>query len=183
MTYSEEEEDSETALDYLEFTSNVFVHRDWDYTRTTNIKSIAYEKGFDDLNSVKFRMKMAFRSLTWGKKHGMLYKNRGIRDRIMMSFCHLKKDANLPDGHLDGGNVITFWEETGEYLQLVQPSVGSLLAEFLRKDPENPHAKAINAELDRIHERYRDKTGLERKRYLDLDIDDKVIGTEQGTLF
>lgn len=177
-----EEEDNDTALDYLEFISNVFVHRDWDYTRTTNIKNIKYKKGFDDLNSVKFRMKMAFRSLAWGKKHGILY-NRNIKEKIIMSFYHLKRDANLPDGHLDGGNVITFWEETGEYLQLVQPSVGSLLAEFLRKDPENSHAKAINAELDRIHERYRDRVGPRKKRYLDLDTDDKVTGTEQGTLF
>ena len=27
------------------------------------------------------------------------------------------------------GNVITFWEETGEYLQLMLPSVGLLVAD------------------------------------------------------
>jgi hypothetical protein len=177
-----EEGDNGTALEYLDFISNVFVHRDWEYTRDTNIKKIEYKKGFDDLNTVKFRIKMAFRSLTRSKKHGILY-DTNLRQRIVMSFYHLKKDANLPDGHLDGGNVITFWEETGEYIQLVQPSVGSLLAKFLKEDPENPHAKIINAELDRIHEGHILRLGMRKKKWYSSDSSDKVIGNEQETLF
>jgi hypothetical protein len=79
-----------------------------------------------------------------------------FKERIFMFFYCLKRDKNLPDGSLDEGSIITFWGETGEYLQFVQPSVGDLLVKFLRDQPENPHAIKITEELDRIYELFKE---------------------------
>ena len=57
-------------------------------------------------------------------------------------------------GVLDSGNIITFWEETGEYLNLMQPTVGTLVADFIIEDPTNPHAIKINKELTRLLKNY-----------------------------
>lgn len=77
-----------------------------------------------------------------------------LRSRFTMPFYLLKRDNNLPDGVLDGGNIITNWEETGEYLNLMQPTVGTLIADFILEDPTNPHAIKINKELTRLHKNY-----------------------------
>jgi hypothetical protein len=66
----------------------------------------------------------------------------------------LRREANTPDGILDSGNIITFWEETGEYLNLMQPTVGTLIADFILEDPTNPHAIKINKEITRLHKNY-----------------------------
>jgi hypothetical protein len=66
----------------------------------------------------------------------------------------LKRDNNEPDGVLDDGNIITFWEETGEYLNMIQPTVGTLVADFILENPTNPHAIKINKELDRLRKNY-----------------------------
>ena len=66
----------------------------------------------------------------------------------------LLPDRNLPDGTLANGTVITYWEEDGEYIQLVQPTVGLLIADFLAQCPDHPHARAVAAEIARVQERY-----------------------------
>lgn len=45
------------------------------------------------------------------------------------------------------------WEETGEYLQYVQPSVGALLADLMDAHPNLPEVQAIAAEMKRINDR------------------------------
>jgi hypothetical protein len=37
----------------------------------------------------------------------------------------------------------------------MQPTVGSLLVNFLKEEPEHPHAKLITQELERLFERYK----------------------------
>lgn len=150
-----------SAVTYLDDMANHFVERDWDYTRASNIESIRYKPEYDYTNKLSYRIKSALRwafgptprfikELQWGRKEK-------LRDRFTMPFYVLKRDRNLPDGVLDGGNVITLWEETGEYLNLVQPTVGALLATFLKEEPEHPHAKIITAELDRIESRMKER--------------------------
>jgi hypothetical protein len=47
-----------------------------------------------------------------------------------------------------------YWEETGEYIQMVQPSVGSKIADLLEDRPDDDHSKAIAGEMKRILDRY-----------------------------
>ena len=74
--------------------------------------------------------------------------------RWRMAAVLLVREKNLPDGILDEGNIITHWEETGEYLQYVQPSVGTLIAEWMLAEPTNQHAQAVAAEMRRIQDAY-----------------------------
>lgn len=60
----------------------------------------------------------------------------------------VRKHKNLPDGTVNG-NLI-FWEEDGEYIECVGPTVGEKIADFLEQEPNHPHAIAIAAEINRI---------------------------------
>lgn len=137
--------------------ANHFEHNDWDYTRKSGIEDVKYSKDHEEKEKLSFRLKMAFRwavqdisflnqlePSVWGR----------LRTRIIMPIYSLKRIKSVPDGSLDRGNIITFWEETGEYLQFVQPSVGALLANFLKEYPEHPSAKLIIDEMDRLRERF-----------------------------
>lgn len=128
-----------------------FAPRDWDYTRDTG-----------DL---------------WPLRHGSLwpcvkraarYLVVGVGDifpeeadmrpsRWGMAKAALRMHTTEPDGVLDGGNVITIWEETGEYLQYVQPSVGAMLADWMDADPDSEHAQRIAAEMKRINDLYAER--------------------------
>ncbi len=144
------------TLDYLDALANHFEFRDWDYTRQDHIKSIRYTPEQDQHNKLSQRIKQA----AWwmfGKTpewYQALGEKNSLAKRFRMATYCLKRDHNLPDGVLDSGNVITFWEETGEYLNLMQPTVGALLVTFLKEEPEHPHAKLITKELERLHKRY-----------------------------
>lgn len=142
------------AVDNLDFYANHFYPRNWDYTRVHQLKKIRYDSSYDATETFRYRIQRAFRFI-----FGKAIMSTGFSPywRVRMFFYALKRDKNLPDGILDGGNVITHWEETGEYLQMVQPSVGALLATFLKEEPENPHAKLIIAELERISDRYSER--------------------------
>jgi hypothetical protein len=141
------------ALDNL---ANHFEPRDWDYTRTSHIKEIRYTSGHDPYNKLSHRIKVAAYWM-FGKTpewYSVLGEKNSIYKRLRMATHCLKRELNLPDGILDSGNVITFWEETGEYLNLMQPTVGALLVTFLKEEPEHPHAKLITKEIERLHRRY-----------------------------
>lgn len=135
------------AVYYLDAYANHFSERDWNYTRKTDIKDIRYTG--ERLDPLSKRLTSGFHFLFRSKKHGIIYDN-GFWLRIRMFFYSLERYKNAPDGHLDSGKILVLWEEDGEYLQMVQPTVGALLANFLKEDPEHPHAKIIIAELDRI---------------------------------
>lgn len=126
-----------------------FEQRDWDYTRNiAPLVAIRYDLPADRLLG---RIRRSF---------GWLFGRRGdwmqgwAPHRVTMALHVLRRDRNLPDGVLDNGSIITHWEETGEYLQYVQPSVGSKLADFLEAEPDHPHALLIAAEMKRINDRY-----------------------------
>lgn len=147
---------SNKTLDYLDALANHFEYRDWDYTRIDHIKEIRYEAEYDPRNKISYRIKQSLwwmfaKTPDWLK---MLEKRNGLYKRFRMALYALKRDPNTPDGVLDSGNIITFWEETGEYLNLMQPTVGALLVTFLKEEPEHPHAKIITTELERLHRRY-----------------------------
>lgn len=74
----------------------------------------------------------------------------GLLGRWRMFLHCLHLDPHLPDGTLDGGNIITIWAETGEYLQLVQPSVGEKIADVIAAHPDLPEVKALADEIMRV---------------------------------
>jgi len=140
------------SVEYLDFLANHFSPRDWDYTREHQIQSIRYKPEYDPYNKLGKRVKNAFEWLFNRKPE--LFKELSLRMRFRMFKYALKRETHLPDGSLNSGTVLTFWEEDGEYIQMVQPSVGALLANFLKEEPEHPHAKIIIAELGRICNAY-----------------------------
>jgi len=150
---SDEKEEEHTAVETLDFLANHFAFRDWDYTRNTDIKSIRYLK---DVGTFGERFKRGWIHLTRSKKSGLLY-DTSFSMKVRMFFYCLELDPMLPDGSLNNGGVISFWEEDGEYIQMVQPSVGCLLVDFLKECPDHKHAKIITAELERIQARYSER--------------------------
>ena len=141
------------AVSYLDWAANVFVHRDWEISSDHHIEAVFYDKKHYHFQSLQYRFKQGFKFLTKTKKHGVIFKMT-LRERVSMFFYCLKRDRNLPDVSLDDGNVIAYWRETGEYLQLMQPSVGSLVVNFLKEEPDHPHAKLIIAEVTRLYDEY-----------------------------
>ncbi len=126
-----------------------FEQADWCYTRNiAPLSAIRYDLADDKLRG---RIRRSFGWL-FGRR-GDWMKGWGPH-RVGMALHGLRRDRNLPDGVLDNGNIITHWEETGEYLQYVQPSVGSLLADFMDEEPDHPHALRIAAEMKRINDDY-----------------------------
>ena len=125
-----------------------FSERDWCYTRDLgDLAAIRYASDFDRARS-RFRRAVGY--LLRGCGGGGL---RVPRWAMIRHTC-LRRDRHLPDGVLNGGNIITHWEEDGEYLQYVQPTVGALIAEWLDDQPDNPHAVRVAAEMRRIQDDY-----------------------------
>lgn len=126
----------------------------WRYTRDLGgLKHIRYARDFEGYNSVPQRIKRAFdvRHLTGtdsiSRQFGWKWNLIGAWAWIVVS---LRTDRNTPDGSLNGGCVLTFWEEDGEYIETVGPTVGQKIADFLEAEPTNPHAIAIAREIERI---------------------------------
>ena len=139
----------------FKFRANLFAS-EWDYTRTHNLKSIRYTDEYYSFDKLSSRIKHALDALfsRTGIFASEILGPWTFKNRLSFALYVLKRDPNLPDGQLAGGKIITFWEEDGEYLQLIQPSVGSLLADFLEQEPENPHAILIVKEMERINRDY-----------------------------
>lgn len=141
-----------------------FVQKDWNYTRDLgHMKRIVWH---DDPGLVA-RVGRALRRLAAvGRPDGLSRMMQGDapgwRWRLAGAKVALHGDAHLPDGVLDGGGVLTYWEETGEYLQYVQPSVGALLADLMDAHPDLPEVRAIATEMKRIDDAYADRLRTEK---------------------
>jgi hypothetical protein len=146
-----------TLADTLDAHANHFVHRDWNYTRNLGgMEHIRYRRDYTDYNRFDRRLLRGVARLIGPLDNiDRMLGISGFRDRRVGFKIALRKPRNLPDGILDGGGVITFWEEVGEYLQFVQPSIGNLLVDLLRAHPTNPKVRAIAAEMIRIQDGYR----------------------------
>lgn len=136
-----------------------FAHSDWDYTRNTgDLEHIRYRSDRTGHNRIDRRV--------WGALNHLFgihrrppapfvdLAARGLRIRYIRARITLRKERNMPDGVLDRGCIITQWEETGEYLQYVQPSVGEMFADWMDAEPDSPHALRIAGEMRRINARY-----------------------------
>lgn len=129
-----------------------FVQEDWNYTRDTgDLVRIKYDYPEDRFWGRKGRLSS---SLWWLFRNPPPWMQGWGPNRFVMAWYVLKRDRHIPDGVLDKGCIITFWEEMGEYLQYVQPSVGSIIADFMENDPEHPYALLLAREMERIQESY-----------------------------
>lgn len=147
---------------YLRSVATHHGHGDgWTYTRDTgDLQHIRYRRDWTGRNSLWNRTKRAFNpKRLLGRDH--LSRKLGFKwsplGAIAWIHVSLRRDRNRPDGVLNGGTVITLWEEDGEYIEMVGPTIGEKIADFLEQEPESPHAIAIAAEMRRVqtlsHER------------------------------
>lgn len=126
-------------------------HDGWEYSRDVgDLEHIRYKSDHTGYQHWTKRVKRAFnwRMLTGRDR---LSKQLGFKWSILGAWTwirvSLRKDTNTPDGVINSGSIITFWEEDGEYITLFGPTVGMKVLEFLKAEPEHPHAVAIMAEL------------------------------------
>ncbi len=156
--------DRKDAAHYLRITATHFAPRDWNYTRNNDIEHIRYKDAWKGRYNLWGRLKTTQHLLFSSRKTGLRkllgggakwwqLKRRWSEVRAAL-VVGLRTDKHLPDGVLNNGNVIVHWEEDGEYLQVVQPSVGELVSNFLLEEPKNPHAIKISNEIDRILKSY-----------------------------
>jgi len=134
-----------------------FEMRDWNYTRKTTIKHIRHAGDWSGYNHPWRRLLRTIRQFgprdNLSKSLGLHpWRNPWITIRVGM-----QTESHQPDGWLDSGGVITTWEETGEYLQYVQPSVGALLADLMDAHPDLPAVQAIADEMKRINDAYAER--------------------------
>lgn len=77
---------------------------------------------------------------------------RNLKDYWYQARAHFTinffRSRSLPDGQINGNPV--HWEEDGEYIECVGPTIGVKVAEFLENEPNNPYAVAIAEEMNRI---------------------------------
>ena len=147
-------------LDWAEFVATKFSENleGWVYSRDTgDLEHIRYRDDYTGYNHWTKRVKRAlghWNPVTYLAPKDSLsrvFKDdkptvRGyFRRSVIRSYVSLRKDKNLPDGQVNG--IITHWEEDGEYIALFQPRVGVKVIEFIRSDPDNPHAQAILSEM------------------------------------
>lgn len=153
-----------------------FAQRDWNYTRKHDVVAIRYAykpyrsrgdgKMHRDYDHPISRIRRVIVDLgPWWASASRRRNRDNFVERMHREFSYafrlkfaltntLRRDKHLPDGVLDNGGIITHWEETGEYLQYVQPSVGSLIADWMEAEPDNPHAQRVAAEMKRVNDAY-----------------------------
>jgi hypothetical protein len=153
--------DDKQLLDWFEFVATKFQNsRDgWVYTRDLgDLEHIRYRRDHEGYYHWTRRLgraldlKSAFGMDSFSRMLGI--KNRSLRDVWGHFRAHtdvaLRKDTNRPDGRISNAGILTHWEEDGEYIVLMGPTVGVKVLEFLKAEPDNPHAKAIIAEMHRV---------------------------------
>lgn len=149
-------------IKYVEFLATKFDsdHKPWVYSRNTgDLVHIRYRSDYTGYNHWTKRFKRAF---DWKHLTGTDSLSRMIsgdkKYPLKMRFLHaaawirvsLRKDRNLPDGQVNG--ILTSWEENGEYITMMCPTVGVEVLNFLKAEPDNEHAKAILREMHRAYD-------------------------------
>jgi hypothetical protein len=125
-----------------------FAPRDWDYTRDVgDLRPLHHGSRWP-------HVKRALRYLAEGCSSIFPEEPKMRPGRWAMAKAALRGYDTEPDGVLDGGCIITIWEETGEYLQYVQPTVGALVADLMDAHPDLPEVQAVAAEMKRVNDRY-----------------------------
>lgn len=157
-------EEEKHVLEFAEFVSTKFAknREGWIYSRDLGgLKHIRYESDYTGYNHWTKRVRRALNLKRilgldrLSRQLGVSRKREGLSARFWSAYWHvvinLRKDSNLPDGQING--IITIWEEDGQYIMFFGPTTGVKVLDFIREDPDNPHAKAILAEMVRNYNR------------------------------
>lgn len=135
----------------------------WTYTRNLRgMQHIRYKRDWEGWDAPWARMKRAF-NLRQMFARDSFSRRLGFKLSFWSVWAHivvaLRTDNNLPDGALNDGIVMTVWEEDGEYIEQVGPTVGEKIADFLEAEPDHPHAIAIATEIRRVRQ-----LGIDRRK-------------------
>jgi len=141
----------------------------WDYSRETGIKHIRMEGDWTGYNHPFSRLKRTIElfigksGLThdWGRDHAWKYPRSAIK-------VWMGTEKHIPDGGM-GGTIITHWEEDGEYIQYVQPRVGKLLVDLMKKFPDLPEVQAIASEMIKIENEYSERLDAEKQNKTNMN--------------
>lgn len=139
--------------EYLRSYATHFAPRDWQWTRKHSIKTY-YTNTFMD------RVKDSLWWVWRDAKKRVLRQRSGVDELLFkvswwrMRKAHWRAHNHVPDGHFEGAAVIAHWEEDGEYIQMVQPQVGALIADLMDAHPDLPEVQAVAAEMKRIADDY-----------------------------
>ena len=141
-------------LKWADFVASKFSqnHEGWVYRDgAEGIKHIRYKSDYTDYNHWTKRITRAFdwKHLLGTDQVSKAFPAKTPSQRFWGAWgwivVNLRKDKNLPDGTING--IITHWQEDGQYIAFFQPRVGMKVLDFLREDPDNPHAQAIFEEM------------------------------------
>lgn len=157
-------------IDVVRFVATKFSNntKPWVYSRNVEgLKHIRFESDYTGYNHWTKRLKRALdlRDIfmtrnSFSRRMGIRSERRSLKMFFIEAWAHiyvfLRKDTNLPDGQVNGN--FTFWEEDGEYISMMCPTVGVKVLDFLEAEPDNEHAKAI---LAAMHEAYEASWGSE----------------------
>lgn len=142
---------SKTLRDYAEH----YVQRDWVYTRKTNIRHIRLAGDFSGYDHPVRRMQRTLgQFLRPADNLSRMFGINPWRHPVVTLRVGLRTQAHLPDGELKHSGLIAHNEEMGEYVQMVQPSVGSKIADLLDAHPDLPAVQALAAEIQRVWDVY-----------------------------
>lgn len=152
-------------LDWLRFVATKFQHNvdGWTYSRDTgDLEHIRYRSDHTGYNAPLKRfadgLKFGFENAFYARKGSLAARLRGdehrnLWQRILTFFIYFhtrfRMEDHLPDG-LVNGSIVTHWEEDGEYIVMMGPTVGVKVLDFLEAEPDNVHAQAILAEMRRV---------------------------------
>lgn len=141
---------SKTLRDYAEH----YVQRDWLYTRRHDIRHI---RRAGDFSGYDHPARRVGRLVVQFVRRDSLSRVLGIypwRHPLVTARVALRTPKHLPDGVLENSGLIAHSEEMGEYVQMVQPCVGSKIADVLDAYPDLPEVQALAAEIRRIQDAY-----------------------------
>lgn len=158
-------ESDKAMLEWVRFVATKFQCNveGWTYSRDKgDLEHIRYKSDHTGYNAPLKRfadgLKFGFENAFYARKGSLAARlgsdeDRSVWQRILTFFIYFytrfRKDDNLPDG-LVNGSIITHWEEDGEYIVMMGPTVGVKVLDFLEAEPDNVYAQAILAEMRRV---------------------------------
>lgn len=135
-----------------------FVERDWENPGNNPVEVV--DVRFKETRyGLKFRLKFAVKvanpfrrglandRILFQSGSKFWWKPVALWNRLNMVVAVLVRELNVPDMVLDQGNVVALWSETGWYLTMVQPQVGSHIADVLEEAAHEPSVQRLAAAI------------------------------------
>lgn len=142
------------AVKHMRAQASYFARDDWEYTSDLGTLEMSYQDSRDrakPLRRIQEALDWLLHYPKWAEAfdgNGPWHRRAAFRLQMFWYELFQYRPSDLPDAKV--GSVLTFWMEDGLYIEMVQPSVGLLLADFLEQEPDNHHAQKIRAEMQRL---------------------------------